>query len=199
MNKKTSALSKWCGRPWLITIYAVGAAMLVPAAFLWSLWSPAERSIWLLTILLPLHVFEENTFPDGFHYMLNTVQKSARPNAGPMNRLTDMISNFGAELLFLLLFALGGNTATLVFAVFFGIGEAAAHTAFGIITRKRLRERGMRTIYGPGLATGIPHAPSPVGIFRIFSEQAGRKSCRRRRRNRPFGRRRRPVYQAPRS
>jgi hypothetical protein len=87
---------------------------------------------------------------------------------GPMNRLTDMISNFGAELLFLLLFALGGNTATLVFAVFFGIGEAAAHTAFGIITRKRLRERGMRTIYGPGLATAYLTL-LPLSVYSAYS------------------------------
>jgi len=146
-------LNRWCGKPWLVATYAIGLGLILLAALKWNGWETPRKLLCLLAILLPLHVFEENTFPDGFHYMMNLVQKSDRPNTGPMNRLSDMISNFGGEILFVLLFLWGGNIGSCILVAFFGIGEAAAHTIFGILVRKRLKARGMKTIYGPGLAT----------------------------------------------
>ncbi|WP_455616668.1 hypothetical protein [Eisenbergiella sp.] len=46
--------------------------------------------------------------------MMNLVQKSDRPNVGPMNKLSDMVSNFGGEILFLLLTIWGGNTGSIL-------------------------------------------------------------------------------------
>lgn len=125
-----------------------------------------KRFLCLLAILLPLHVFEENTFPAGFHYMLNLVQHSDRPNVGPMNRLSDMVSNFGGELLFLAFFLWGGNVGSCILVAFFGIGESIAHTLFGIITLKKLKSQGMKTIYGPGLATAYLTL-LPLSVFAI--------------------------------
>lgn len=147
------ALVKWCGKPWLITTYAVGLCLAVSAALRWHSWETPRKLLCLLAILLPLHVFEENTVPGGFHYMLNLVQRSGRPNVGPMNRLSDMVANFGGEMLFVTLFLWGGNVGSSILVAFLGIGEAAAHTIFGVLTRQKLQSRGMRTIYGPGLAT----------------------------------------------
>ena len=145
---------KWCGRYWLWAIYAMGLAML--AAFFIILDMTMERKLaFMLAILLPLHVFEENTWPRGFHYMMNLVQKSDRPDAGPMNTLTDMISNFGAELLMIVLAVYGGSPGISLLAAFFGIGESAAHIGFGIIVQRKLKDRGKKTIYGPGLATAL--------------------------------------------
>ena len=145
---------KWCGRYWLWAIYAMGLTML--AAFFIIPDMTTERKLaFMLAILLPLHVFEENTWPRGFHYMMNLVQKSDRPDAGPMNTLTDMISNFCAELLMIGLAVYGGSPGISLLAAFFGIGESAAHIGFGIIVRRKLKDRGKKTIYGPGLATAL--------------------------------------------
>lgn len=145
---------KWCGRYWLYAVYSLGLIML--AAFFMFPDMTTERKLpFLLAILLPLHVFEENTWPSGFHYMLNLVQKSDSPDAGPMNTLTDMTANFCAELLMIGLAIYGGSPGISLMAAFFGFGESAAHIAFGIIVRRKLRDRGKKTIYGPGLATAL--------------------------------------------
>ena len=146
-------LRKWCVMPWLITTYIIGLLMIIWTAVGWSDWEMPKRLLGLLAILLPLHVFEENTFPDGFHYMMNLIQRSDRPNVGPMNRLSDMVSNFGGEVLFVALFLWGGNIGSSVLVAFFGIGESVVHTIFGILAHQKLNDRGMKTIYGPGLVT----------------------------------------------
>lgn len=165
-NAMRRILNKWCGKPWLIAVYAVGLALAVTAAVRWNVWGTPKRILCLLAILLPLHVFEENTFPDGFHYMMNLAQNSDRPDLGPMNRLTDMVSNFGGEVLFLLLFLWGGNVGTSILAAFFGIGESIVHTILGAATHKKLKSRGMKTIYGPGLATSYL-ALLPLSVYAL--------------------------------
>lgn len=159
-------LVKWCGKPWLIVTYAIGLFLIVLAAFAWSSWETPRRLLCLLAILLPLHVFEENSFPDGFHYMVNLAQNSGQPNVGPMNRLSDMISNFGGELFFLLLLLWGGNLGSCVLVAFFGLGESFVHTLLGIRIRRRLRGKGMKTIYGPGLASAV-FTLLPLSIWTI--------------------------------
>lgn len=163
-----SILVKWCGKPWLITTYLIGIVIAVVAIFQWNAWEMSRKLLALLAILLPLHVFEENTFPDGFHYMMNLMQKSDRPNHGPMNKLTDMISNFGGEILFLILLLWGGNTGTTILVAFFGIGEAVVHTVFGMLTLRKLKAKGMKTIYGPGLATAYLTL-LPLSIYAIYT------------------------------
>lgn len=160
-------LVKWCGRPWLITTYIIGTVIAIVSIFQWNTWETSRRLLALLAILLPLHVFEENTFPDGFHYMMNLAQKSDQPNQGPMNKLTDMISNFGGEILFLILLLWGGNTGTSILVAFFGIGESVVHTVIGILTQRKLKAKGMRTIYGPGLATAYLTL-LPLSVYAIY-------------------------------
>jgi hypothetical protein len=167
---------KWCGRYWLWAVYGMGLSML--AAFIVFPNMTAERRLpFILAILLPLHVFEENTWPSGFHYMINLVQRSERPDAGPMNTLTDMVSNFGAELLMIGLSIYGGNPATSLMVAFFGFGESAAHIAMGIVVQKKLRLQGKRTIYGPGLATALltllPLSASAIAYLRRLTLTAG--------------------------
>ena len=63
----------------------LSCVVVMLAAFLIIPDMTTERKLaFMLAILLPLHVFEENTWPRGFHYMMNLVQKSDRPDAGPM-------------------------------------------------------------------------------------------------------------------
>ncbi len=159
-------LIKWCDKLWLMVVYGIGLLLAVMAFLQWNKWNIPKQFLCLLAILLPLHVFEENTFPGGFHYMMNLVQKSPRPDVGPMNRLSDMISNFGGEMLFLILFLWGGNVGSNIFVAFFGIGESIIHSIFGVIIYKKLRDRGLKSIYGPGLATAYLTL-LPLSVFSI--------------------------------
>ncbi|MCM1104676.1 MAG: HXXEE domain-containing protein [Clostridium sp.] len=110
----------------------------------------------ILTVILPLHVFEELTWPNGFHFMMNKLmQRSDNPLAYPENRLTDMITNLGAEILFIVLTILTpqlGNKGV-VFLIFFGVGETLVHTVFSIVTLRQYRPKGKKTLYSPGLVT----------------------------------------------
>ncbi len=165
-NRKKTLLDWWCGQPWLYATYALGVVTLVVAVLNWGSWSVPERLIGALCVLLPLHVFEELQWPNGFQFMMNKViQRSDNPFAYPENRLTDMITNFGAEILFiamLLLMPLAGNLLV-VFMAFFGIGETIAHTVFTVASLKHYKAAGMRAPYTPGLATAVLTL-LPVGI-----------------------------------
>lgn len=143
---------KWCRKYWLRVVYGLGLAMLAVLCVQPEM--PAERRLpFVLAVLLPLHVCEENTLPGGFHYMLNLTQRSEKPNAGPMNALTNMVSNFAAELLMIGLALYGGSPGISLMVAFFGFGETAAHLVIGVVVQKKLRSSGKKTIYGPGLAT----------------------------------------------
>ena len=156
VSMEKTLLDRWCGKPWLYATYSLGILMLIVLIIKWSSWSVPERLICLLAVVLPLHVFEELTWPNGFQFMMNKlIQKSDDPLAYPENRLTDMITNFGAELMFIafvFLMPVLGNKV-IVFAVFFGIGETLAHTVFSIVTLKHYKSKGKRTLYSPGFAT----------------------------------------------
>lgn len=153
---KPSLLNKWCGQPWLHATYLLGIVMLNVLILHWTVWSVPQKLMGLLTIFVPLHVFEELTWPNGFQFMMNKViQKSDNPLAYPENRLTDMITNFGAELLLIALtFAtpMLGNKG-LVFLIFFGFGETLVHTLFSVITLNHYKPKGKKTLYSPGLVT----------------------------------------------
>lgn len=156
MKQKQSFLSWFCGSPWLITTYALGGIMLVILLFNWNAWPVPQRIMGLLCVFLPLHVFEELTWPNGFYYMMNKLfQKSDNPLAYPENRLTDMITNLGAEILFIALTFLTpylGNKVV-VFSILFCLGESIVHTIFSVLVLKAYRSKGKRTLYSPGIAT----------------------------------------------
>ena len=166
MQKAKEILVKWCDKPWLITTYILGFVMFVVSVFFWKGWGMPRRFLALIAITLPIHVFEENTYPDGFHYMMNLVQKSENPNAGPMNKLSNMISNFGGEILFLILVIWGGNIGSSILVAFFGIGESIVHTLFGFLTYRELKIKGMKTIYGPGSLSAYL-TMLPVSVYTI--------------------------------
>lgn len=153
---KQSLLEKWCGQAWLHATYLLGIIMLNVLILKWQDWETPQRIMCLLAVFLPAHVFEELTWPNGFYYMMNKlIQKSDNPLAYPENRLTDMITNFGVEVLLIiatfLMPVLGGKA--LVFIIFFGCGETLVHTIFSIKTYRYYKSKGKRTLYSPGLIT----------------------------------------------
>jgi len=121
----------------------------------WNDWDMPQIFMCLLAIAIPLHVFEENTAPGGFFFMNNLGRKSDKPLAYPQSRLTNMITNLGAEVYVVVLtfFAPKIGSACVVAAIIFGIGELAHHTSSGISMLRRYKDKGKKTIYGPGTIT----------------------------------------------
>lgn len=80
---KENLLQKWCDQAWLHCIYLIGIIMGNILLIKWPVWEVPQRLICLLAIMVPLHVFEENTAPGGFFYMNNLGQKSDAPLVYP--------------------------------------------------------------------------------------------------------------------
>ena len=78
-----------------------------------------------------------------------------------------MVSNFGAEIVFLILLIWGGNVGSSILVAFFGICEVVAHTIFGTLTYQKLKHKGMKTIYGPGFATAYLTL-LPLSVYAII-------------------------------
>lgn len=155
MNKKESALSIWCDELWLYFEYILGIIMLNVLIIYWPSWDVPHRLMCLLCIMIPAHVFEEDTFPGGFFYMNNLGIGSKDPMVYPQNRLTNMWTNLGAEITFIIVLF---NTAKIPAAavtivIFFGIAEVIGHTRGGILMYLRYKDKGKKTIYGPGSLT----------------------------------------------
>lgn len=152
---KENLLQKWCDQAWLHCIYLIGIIMGNILLIKWPVWEVPQRLICLLAIMVPLHVFEENTAPGGFFYMNNLGQKSDAPLVYPQNRLTNMFTNLGAEFIFILMtaFAVRIEAASVIAVVIFGIGELIHHTMDGIHMYKRYKDKGKKTLYGPGTIT----------------------------------------------
>lgn len=64
----------------------------------WAAFDLPQKLACMLAVAVPLHVFEENTFPGGFFYMNNMGFGSKEPMVYPQNRCTNMITNLGAEI-----------------------------------------------------------------------------------------------------
>ncbi len=160
---KSSYLEKWCGQPWLHCIYLLGIIMSNVLIIFWNVWDTPQKLMCALTIMIPLHVFEENTFPGGFFYMNNLGQKSESPLVYPQNKLTNMITNLGAETLFILMtfFTKRFEAVSVVIVILFGIGEVIHHTRDGISMYRRYKNKGKKTLYGPGTIT------SYIGLLQL--------------------------------
>lgn len=155
MDAIRNLISWWCDKAWLVCVYAIAVIASVVLIMNWNAFDTPEKIAWLLAIFIPAHVFEENTFPGGFFFMNNLTFGSKDPLAYPQNRATNMVTNLGAEIVFVLIAvnasALGPIAVTV--AIFFGIVEFANHTREGIGMWTRFRSSGKKTIYAPGLAT----------------------------------------------
>lgn len=147
----------WCDQAWLHVIYLVGVVMSCILIFAWNDFSVPAKLMCGLATLVPLHVFEENSLPGGFFYMNNLSQKSEEPLKYPQNMLTNMITNLGAEVIFIILTFSADylSEATTIVVIFFGYMECAHHTMNGIQVYHKLKNKGKRTLYGPGTITSF--------------------------------------------
>jgi len=129
----------------------------------WTDLTTPSKLMYLLTIMVPLHVFEENTLPGGFFFMNNLGQKSDAPMVYPQNMLTNMITNLGAEILFIIVLVFTNDipNSAVVAVILFGYAECAHHTMDGIRMYKRYAAKCKKTIYGPGTITSF------VGLIQL--------------------------------
>ena len=158
-------ISKFCDQIWLYIVYAMGLSMAILLIMKWSDWDTPQKLVCMLAISIPIHVFEENTYPGGFFFMNNLNFGSKQPTVYPQNRATNMVTNLGAETVFILLAlnTIGMETAAITVVIFFGIVETVNHTREGISMYKRYKNKGKRTVYAPGLLTSIfPLLPMAV-------------------------------------
>lgn len=154
---KKDKLYQWCDQLWLHVLYGIGIMMSCFLIVGWSESSIPSKLMYLLTIMVPLHVFEENTLPGGFFFMNNLGQKSDKPMMYPQNMMTNMITNLGAEIVFItvLIFVDYIPNSAVVVVIVFGYAECVHHTMDGIRMYKKYAGRGKKTIYGPGTITSF--------------------------------------------
>lgn len=152
---KKDYLRSWCDQAWLYVLYAIGIIMLIVLFINWGTWDEAHRVTCILAVLLPIHVFEENTLPGGFYYRNNASVGSAQPLVYPQSMLTNMITNLGAEIVILLLMipASHWEYSIMTFIVVFVLGQVVSHTRGGVWAYRKYKENGKKTIYDPGLFT----------------------------------------------
>ncbi len=173
-----TGFQKWCDQAWLYVVYFLGIFMACVLIWNWGVWEWSQKLVCMLAIAVPLHVFEENSFPGGFYFMNNAGFHSEQPMVYPQNRCTNMVTNLGAEIVMILItfFAMRIEVSAVSLVVFFGLGETINHTRSGALMLRRYREKGKKTIYGPGTVTSwcllIPLAVSSLRWLTTHSVKA---------------------------
>ncbi len=145
---------------WLsVWLYVMAGIGIVLGVCVWksrNKWTSLNILCTLAVIVLVLHVLEEWVFPGGLHYSYNIDHGSEILSRYPMNRLTDMITNFGGVLLgcAVLKFRGFGKSAGIAIMLFSAF-EVVIHIVIGITSLKTFGEYGMNTLYSPGLVTSL--------------------------------------------
>ncbi len=158
MNKKKS-LVWWCDKAWIKYACVLSGVTFLLILLNWTKWSEEIKIIAAIAVLVPVHVLEEWVFPGGFHYQYNLVlHKSDMPNAYPMCRLSDMITNLVGTIFFIFLtvycvFNEYAITGILLGTFIFCFMELFVHTLLGIQMYLKFKSKGKSTIYGPGSIT----------------------------------------------
>ncbi len=152
---KKTWLQKWCDQTWLYAVYLLGVFMGCVLIWNWGTWEMSQKLVCILAIIVPMHIFEENSFPAGFYFMNNTGFHSEDPMVYPQNQCTNMVTNLGAEIVLILVtFSVKKiEVSAVTLVLFFGLGETLNHTRSGILMYRRYRSKGKKTAYGPGTVT----------------------------------------------
>ena len=131
-------------------------------------WSRLDVLCALAIIVLVCHVLEEWVWPGGLHYSYNITFGNGPLSGYPMNRLTDMITNFGAVVLGCVVLKVWGFRKPAAIAVLlFCLMEVLMHTAIAYNDYQRFHEYGMVIAYDPGLVTSLfGFLPIGVGLVR---------------------------------
>lgn len=154
---------------WLsVWLYVMAAIGVVLGILIWKnrkSWSKLNILCALAIIVLIRHVMEEWVLPGGLHYSYNIAHGSALLSKYPMNRLTDMITNFGAVVIGCIVLKVWGfrKPAALVTMLFCGM-EVFMHVKIGIQDMQIFGKYGMNTLYSPGIISSL-FGFLPVGVL----------------------------------
>ncbi|MFX1375202.1 MAG: HXXEE domain-containing protein [Promethearchaeota archaeon] len=171
MNK---VLNLWM-KIWLYVMAAGGIILILLVVVFWNQFDWATRLLYFPGIGLVLHVLEEWRFPGGFHYIYNLMKNSDIPDRYPMNQVSDMLTNFGALIVFFMSITINeiiiGVTPLLAIPSFlFCLSEVIAHTFLSIRSNKVLNTKERKIIYNPGfLTTYLVFLPVSIGFIYIFA------------------------------
>ncbi|MGN0427553.1 MAG: HXXEE domain-containing protein [Agathobacter sp.] len=162
---------------WLYVMTAIGVVLSYLVYKNRKTWSKLNILCTLAVIVLVLHVIEEWVLPGGLHYSYNINHGSMYLSKYPMNRLTDMITNFGAVVVGCIVLKVWGfrkpaGIATMLFSAF----EVVMHISIGIQDMQIFGKYGMNTLYSPGLITSLfGFLPVCVGIgIHLFKKEENR-------------------------
>ena len=155
---------------WLYVMAVGGGILIILLVLFWNQSNWATRLIYFTFIGLTLHVLEEWRFPGGFHYIYNLTHKSENPDRYPMNRVSDMVTNFGALIVGFGAIIIGAFPLIVVATFFFGFVEILAHTGLGINSYRFFKSKRKINIYNPGfLTTYVIFLPVSIGFIYIFT------------------------------
>lgn len=155
---------------WLYVMAGIG---------IWLTWLVYKnRKVWdeitiyctLAVVVLVLHVLEEWVLPGGLHYSYNFSHDSDILSRYPMNRLTDMITNFGGVVLgCIVLKAWGFRKPAGIAIMLFSAFEVFIHISIGISSMETFGPYGMNTLYSPGLITSLfGFLPIVIGLAKAL-------------------------------
>lgn len=141
---------------WLYVMAAIAIVLGIQIYKNRKTWDKINILCTLAVIVLVLHVLEEWVLPGGLHYSYNIDHGSNLLSRYPMNRLTDMITNFGGVILGCIVLKFWGfrkpaEVAIMLFSAF----EVVIHIVIDITSLKTFGGYGMNTLYSPGLVTSL--------------------------------------------
>lgn len=148
-------MSAWLS-VWLYVMAAIAIVLCIKIYNNWKDWDNINLLCTFAIVVLVLHVLEEWVLPGGLHYSYNIDHGSAILSRYPMNRLTDMITNFGGVVLGCIVlkfwrFRKPAGVAVMLFSAF----EVVIHIVIGITSMKTFGDYGMNTLYSPGFVTSL--------------------------------------------
>lgn len=163
---------------WLYVISGIAVALGVKIYKNRKTWDKINILCTLAIIVPVLHVLEEWVLPGGLHYSYNIDHGSDILSCYPMNRLTDVITNFGGVVLGCIVLKFWGfrkpaGIAVMLFSAF----EVVIHIVIGVTSMKAFGEYGMNTLYSPGPVTSLlGFLPVSIALAReIFRSRASVK------------------------
>lgn len=169
---------------WLsIWLYVMAGIGIYLGVMVWKnrrRWDSINILCTLAVIVLVLHVLEEWVLPGGLHYSYNIDHGSAILSRYPMNRLTDMITNFGGVLPGCIVLKFWGfrKPAGIAVMLFSGF-EVVIHIVIGITSLRTFGVYGMNTLYSPGLVTSLfGFLPITIGLAHYLFQKKNRATVK---------------------
>lgn len=165
---------------WLYVMVGIGIFLAIKVWKNRKTWDKINILCTLAVIVLVLHVIEEWVFPGGLHYSYNFSHGSSDLARYPMNRLTDMITNFGGVILGCVVLKFWGfrkpaGIAVMLFSAF----EVVIHVVIGINSLNTFGKYGMQILYSPGLITSLfGFLPITIGLAKHLFKKGNRASIK---------------------